>query len=51
MVALKPLSDQKYNVEDDTVFLTRKVLNSDYISIVSYKQEMRKSLLPRNHKT
>ena len=33
------------NVEDSVIFPTWKVFNSDNVSIVSYKQEMRKSKL------
>ena len=35
------------NVEDNVVFLTRKVLISVNFVIVSYKQELRRSLMQR----
>ena len=38
------------NVEDNAVFLTRKVLNYDNFSVLSYKQEMRNSIFHRKHK-
>ena len=39
------------NLEDNIVFFTQKVFNSENFSISSYKQEMRKSVLQRNRKT
>ena len=38
---LKPLSEK--NEEDNVVSLTRKVYKSDYFSVASYKQELRKA--------
>ena len=38
------------NVKDTVVFLTRKVFDSHNFSPVSYRQDMRKSLLKRKHK-
>jgi len=38
------------NVEDNVVFLNLKAFISAYFSVVSYKQEMHKSLLQEAHK-
>ena len=38
------------NVEDKVVLMNQKLFTSDNFSNISYNQEMRKSLLQRNHK-
>ena len=38
------------NVDRNVAFLTQKVFSFDSFSVVSHKQEMRESLLQRNHK-
>ena len=35
------------NVEDNVVFLTRKVFNFDKLSIASFKQQIRKTILQK----
>jgi len=46
-VPFNPLFDK--NVQDIIVFLSQKVFHFDNFSIASYKQDLRKSRLLRNH--